>query len=95
LDTGADDTVFSERIASAIGVNLDLAPSGYASGIGSGLVALRYAQVMLRIATSKERREWQALVGFTAAPMQYAVLGFGGFLQYFDAAFRGGLRKWN
>ncbi len=93
LDTGADDTVFSERLAGAIGIDLDRAPTGFASGIGSGRVILRYAQVTLRLATNQERREWQAWVGFTAAPMTYAVLGFSGVLQFFDATFHGGLEE--
>jgi hypothetical protein len=29
------------------------------------------------------------VVGFAACPLRYAVLGFGGFLQFFDADFRG------
>jgi hypothetical protein len=90
LDTGADDSVFSERLANAIGVDLRHAPAGYGLGVGSGTIALRYAQVTLRLATNQERREWVGWVGFTAATMQYPVLGFAGCLQFFDAHFRGG-----
>lgn len=56
-------------------------------GGGSGL--LRFAQVTLRIADNKERREWQAWVGFTTAPLPHSLLGYAGFLQYFTATFHG------
>ena len=89
LDTGADDTVFPERIATLIGVDLTNAPTGVGEVIGQGTVPLRYAQVTLRIAAQQERREWQGWVGFTSVHLRYPCLGFAGFLQYFDALFRG------
>ena len=58
-----------------------------------GLVSLRYAQVTLRITDGRERREWQAWVGFTGAKLQYSLLGFAGFLQFFDAVFRGAMEE--
>jgi hypothetical protein len=45
--------------------------------------------VILRLADGQERREWRALVGFTAAKFRYPMLGFAGCLQFFDALFRG------
>ena len=89
LDTGADDTVFPDRLATAAGVDLSNAPVGEASGIGTGAAQLRYARVTLRLASSRERREWQAWVGFTSTPLKYPLLGFAGFLQYFTATFHG------
>ena len=89
LDTGADDTVFPDRIATSVGVDLRNAPVGASAGVGSGTISVRYAEVMLRIADNQERREWQAWVGFTAAPLRQPLLGFAGFLQYFTAAFHG------
>jgi hypothetical protein len=50
---------------------------------------LRYAQVTLRITDGQEYREWPAWVGFTPVKLRYALLGFAGFLQFFDAASRG------
>jgi hypothetical protein len=44
--------------------------------------------VRLRIADAKERREWQAWVGFTAAPLRQPLLGYAGFLQFSDATCR-------
>lgn len=89
LDTGADDTVFPESVASAIGIDLSNAPHGMSGGMGGGSGLLRFAQVTLRIADNKERREWQAWVGFTSAPLRHSLLGFAGFLQYFTAVFHG------
>jgi hypothetical protein len=90
LDTAADDTVFPDSLASLLGVDLTGALESEASGVG-GLpaVRLRFAQVSLRLATSTERREWPAVVGFTAAPLRFPLLGFAGALQFFDADFRG------
>lgn len=93
LDTGSDDTVFSERTAAMIGVDLANAPTGPGIGFGSAVLSVRYSRVTLRIAAQSERREWTAWVGFTASPMPYPVLGFAGFLQFFDAHFRGGLEE--
>jgi hypothetical protein len=89
LDTGADDTVFPDHVAALIGVDLANAPAGTSAGVGSGSVSVRYARVALRIADNQERREWQAWVGFTSAPLRHPLLGFAGFLQYFTAAFHG------
>lgn len=89
LDTGADDTVFSERAAAFIGLDLTNAPVGGGGGIAAPPVPLRYALVTLRLAAGRERRQWKAWVGFTAAPLRQPLLGFAGCLQFFDANFRG------
>jgi hypothetical protein len=89
LDTGADDTVFPEFVAAVIGIDLTNAPIGTASGAAASPVPLRYGLVTLRIASSQERREWRAWVGFTSAPLIRPLLGFAGFLQFFDCLFRG------
>ena len=89
LDTGADDSVFPESLAARIGIDLANAPTGSVSGLGAGSVALRYAQVTLRLTDGREFREWQGWVGFTAAPLSLSVLGFAGCLQFFGAYFHG------
>jgi predicted aspartyl protease len=93
LDTGADDTIFPEALATRIGVDLSGAPAGTGSGYGMHSGAVRYAEVTLRIADNNERREWQAWVGFTATPLRQPLLGYAGFLQFFDATFRGELEE--
>ena len=89
LDTGSDDTVFTLATAAAIGLDLSAAPTGSASGVGPGGFTIRYAEVTLRLTDGKEFREWPARVGFTAAPLKRALLGFAGFLQFFTATFDG------
>lgn len=89
LDTGADDTVFPQFAAGAIGIDLTNAPVGQGSGAAASPVLLRYAWVTLRIITKQEQREWPAWVGFTAAPLRQPLLGYAGFLQFFDAFFYG------
>jgi hypothetical protein len=90
LDTGADDTVFPESLAPLLGIDLTNAPEAEAGGIANLPAArLRLAQVTLRLATASEQREWPALVGFTATPLRFPLLGCAGVLQYFSADFRG------
>src|SRR5437867_3272274 len=94
LDPAADDSVFPEELeelAAKIGVDLSQAPQGTGAGVGLANVLLRYAEVTFRITNGKEQRQWQACVGFTATKLRYPLLGFGGFLQFFDATFLGGL----
>jgi hypothetical protein len=89
LDTGADDTVFPEWTAQGIGIDLTHAPLGFVRGLPQGSVPVRYGRVTMRIADNHERREWEAWVGFTPAPIRFPALGFIGFLQYFTAIFHG------
>jgi hypothetical protein len=89
IDTGSDDTVFSDRIAVKVGIDLTNAPVGEAAAVAMGPVPLRYARVTLRLASGQERREWEAWVGFTSAPLNRPLLGFAGFLQFFTATFFG------
>jgi hypothetical protein len=89
LDTGADDTVFNESIAADIGVDLSVAPTGSAVGVGGGVLPLRYAEVMLRLTSGPDWYEWRGWVGFTSVPLRRALFGFAGFLQFFTATFRG------
>jgi hypothetical protein len=89
LDTGADETIFPTSVAQQIGLDLSQAPSGATSGLGPGIMPLRYAEVILRLTDGVEFREWSSWVGFTPAPLKRALFGFGGFLQFFTAAFHG------
>ena len=89
LDTGADDTVFPQRLAALLGVDLTNAPVSQATTATLTNAPIRYAQVYLRITDGKEQREWPAWVGFTPAKLNYPLLGFAGFLQFFTTTFHG------
>src|SRR5271165_5411442 len=60
LDTGADDTVFSEMLAPQLGIDLTHAPVRIYSSVGQSVIAVRFAQVFLRITDGAEMREWEA-----------------------------------
>jgi hypothetical protein len=91
LDTGADDTVFEEAVASLVGVDLSQAEDRLLGGVGHiQPVRCRYATVQLRITDGQqETYEWSAVVGFVPLRLRHALLGYAGFLQHFDAEFRG------
>jgi hypothetical protein len=93
LDTGSDDVVFPAHVAGLIGIDLTNAPTGAARGISTGVVTLHYAEATLRVVGQNEQREWQAWVGFTSAPLRRPLLGFAGFLQFFDSLYRGALEE--
>ena len=93
VDPAADDTVFPDAVATALGIDLTGATSGMGAGAGLVPVPLRYADIKLRLfdllGGSNEQREWTARVGFTAVKFRHPLLGFAGFLQFFDALFLG------
>ncbi|MGL4554411.1 MAG: aspartyl protease family protein [Gemmataceae bacterium] len=89
LDTGADDVVFPEGEAARAGIDLSGAILRQMRGIGTAVHPVRFLQVTLRLSDGVERREWPAWVGFTPFPLRRGLLGFAGFLRYFDATFRG------
>ena len=47
----------------------------------------------LRLCDGYEECEWDAIVGFVAAPMRWAILGQAGALQYFDLQLLGSRRE--
>jgi hypothetical protein len=49
--------------------------------------------VALRLSDGYEECEWDAIVGFVAAPMRWAILGHAGALQYFDLQLLGAQRE--
>ena len=90
LDTGSDETVLDPTIASLIGVDLNQAVERGIHLVGRGQIRCRYAPVKLRISDGVgETYEWDTIVGFAPFPLLRCLLGFAGFLQYFDASFRG------
>jgi predicted aspartyl protease len=93
LDTGADDTLFPEHLAARLGIDLSNAAIGQMQTATLTSVPVRYAQVHLRITDGVEQREWLAWVGFTSTKLNYPLLGFAGFLQFFTATFHGDYEK--
>lgn len=90
LDTGADETILDPSIAPLIGIDLSQAVQRNVHLVGRGSIRCRYAPVKLRITDGiLETYEWDAIVGFAPFPLLRNLLGFGGFLQFFDANFRG------
>lgn len=90
LDSGADETVLDPSVATLIGVDLSKAPQREINLVGRGRIRCRYAMVQLRITDGKlETYEWDTMVGFAPFPILRSLLRFAGFLQYFDADFRG------
>src|SRR5437867_1719795 len=89
LDTGADDAVFPETVAAKLGIDLTNAPTGSGKGVALLGFVIRYAEVTFRVTDGQEQREWKAWVGFTPAPLRQPLLGYAGFLQFFDATFFG------
>ena len=72
LDTGSTDTVFPEWIAVRAGIDLTLASTRGASGVGTLPIAqLRYAEVDLRLTDGKTQLAWRAWVAFTASPLRW------------------------
>lgn len=91
LDSGSDETVFEEWMALLIGVDLAQASHRDIGLVGRVQpVRVKYISVALRITDgSQETYEWSAVVGFTQTRLRYPLLGYAGFLQFFDAEFRG------
>jgi hypothetical protein len=89
LDPGADDTVFERREAVRLGIDLASAPTRTLAGVTGPAVVVAYVQITIRVTDGVEFREWLGWVGFTTAQLTHPTLGFAGFLQYFDANFKG------
>ena len=90
LDTGSDDILIDPIVATNLGINLAAAPERPINLVGRGIIRCRYAQVRLRITDGiRETYEWSAYVAFSPFPLRRGLWGFAGFLQYFNADFRG------
>src|SRR5439155_5163885 len=85
-----DETILDPSIAPLIGVDLSQAVEREVNLVGRGQIRCRYTSVKLWITDGvSETYEWDAMVGFAPFPLLRNLLGFGGFLQFFDANFRG------
>jgi hypothetical protein len=93
IDSAADDTVFPPHWATRLGINLASAPKGQAQVVGGGVIHVTFAPVTLLLADGYESCEWDAVVGFSATPMRWALLGHSGFLEFFDVQLLGARRE--
>ncbi|MFI5456291.1 MAG: hypothetical protein ACHRXM_12660 [Isosphaerales bacterium] len=93
LDTGSDDTIFPAYLAPRLGIDLTNAPEGEAGAIGGVPIPYRYAPVTLRVFDGYEECVWEAIVGFVAIPLRWAVVGHAGVLHFFDVQFWGDRRQ--
>jgi hypothetical protein len=87
LDTGSQDTLFPIELAESLGIVL---------GGEKRTIKWRGQQywvefhvVELELVQSSVVWRWRTRVGFTAAPLSYALLGHRGCLEFLDATFRG------
>jgi hypothetical protein len=90
LDTGADDCVFYEDTATLLGIDLANALTKTARGTTEATMMFRYADVWLQLNGSDGTViEWAATVAFARNRASYPLLGYAGFLQFFNATFFG------
>lgn len=93
LDSGSDDTLLPAYLAPRLGIDLSHALEGEAGTVGGPSIPYRYATIRIRLSDGYEECDWEAIVGFVAAPMRWAILGHAGVLQYFDVLFLGSRRE--
>jgi hypothetical protein len=93
IDSAADDTVFPPHLAPRLGINLAAAPTGQARVIGGSIINLNYVTVTLFLSDGVDAVEWDTVVGFSASPMRWALLGHAGFLEFFDVQLFGASRE--
>ena len=95
LDSGADDTIVPAWVGAAIGIDLTSIPEHFITLVGRPQpIRCRFLAVTLRITDGlQETYKWPSVVGFVPLPLKRALFGYAGFLQFFDADFRGARRE--
>ncbi len=88
VDTGSDETVFPMAMALSLGINLHPQTSHGLRWRGQGY-PLRFGAAALELTDGIRTMRWNAVVGFSPAPIRYPLLGLAGCLQFFDVRFRG------
>ncbi len=88
LDTGSDQTVFPERLLAALGLTSISAP-GQAIVWRGISYAMKFALAQFVLTDGIDEFRWDAIVGFSTAPIPYIVLGQAGCLDYFNVTFFG------
>ncbi len=88
LDAAADETLLTREMADAI----DLSPIPGATGkilSAGGEAPLVYASLELEVTLGPDQFRWPATVGIVERAWDEALLGFRGFMEYFDVSFFG------
>jgi hypothetical protein len=93
IDSAADDTVFPPHWATRLNIDLGAAPQGKVRAAGGMVVQVNFASVTLLLSDGRETCEWDAVVGFSATPLRWALLGHAGFLEFFDVQLLGARRE--
>lgn len=93
VDSAADDTVFPPHWATRLGIDLAAAPKGQAQVVGGSIIHVSFAPVTLLLSDGYETCEWDTVVGFSATPLRWALLGHAGFLEFFDVQLLGAHRE--
>jgi hypothetical protein len=94
LSSGSDLTVFPEEEADFVGIDLHAAQNEQALTDAGLAILFRRAAVRIRIADgSGETCEWDTLIGFTAFPLIWPLLGQTAFLEFFNANLDGELHE--
>lgn len=88
LDTGADETYITRGMAERLGIALDNT-NEYVIESAGGEVSVVYGTVAIDISDGTEMYRWRATIGITDQEWSEAILGHSGFLEFFDAVFRG------
>lgn len=92
VDSGADETIFPLSIARAIGVSLLPELQGKFKGVSGDELVLHFGEVELNVSDENQTVRWKTIVGFADFKDEgdeLAILGHGGFLDYFTAIFDG------
>ena len=93
IDSAADDTVFPPHWSARLGINVGSAPTGRVRAAGGAIIHVHFAPVTLLLADGREVFRWDAVVGFSTAPLRWALLGHSAFLDLFDVHLLGARRE--
>src|SRR5262249_51527122 len=82
VDTSADDVVFPSFIAPRLGIDLSSAPQVQAGGVCGPTAPLYFVPVILEMTDRIDTYRWRAMVGFTAAFLNFPLFGIAGGLEF-------------
>ena len=88
LDTGADETYITQSMADRLGLVIEDSLTSIVES-ASGEISIRYGSATLEVTDGDESYRWTTTVGITDQDWAEAILGHAGFLEFFDALFRG------